>query len=157
MTINDPEVVAELRALYPRYEQALISNDVDTLMAMFWTGADVMRFGVTENLYGPEELAAFRKGRPAANLARTVTRLDVVSFGRDFGSITLEFERAGTSGAVRGRQSQVWVRFAEGWRIVSAHVSLLPQPSTHPLPEGASRIAKGKRSAALGKLQKRTQ
>ena len=126
MTINDPEVVAELRALYPRYEQALISNDVDTLLAMFWTGADVMRFGVTENLYGPEELAAFRKGRPAANLARTVTRLDVVSFGRDFGSITLEFERAGASGVVRGRQSQVWVRFDEGWRIVQAHVSILP-------------------------------
>ena len=126
MTVNDPEVVAELRALYPRYEKALVSNDVDTLMAMFWSGPEVMRFGVTENLYGPEELAAFRKGRPGANLARTVTRLDVVSFGRDFGSITLEFERATAAGTVRGRQSQVWVRMAEGWRIVSAHVSLLP-------------------------------
>lgn len=126
MTVNDPEVVAELTALYPRYEAALVANDVDTLMAMFWAGPEVMRFGATENLYGPEELAAFRKGRPAANLARTVTRLDVVGFGRDFGSITLEFERATAAGVVRGRQSQVWVRFAEGWRIVSAHVSLLP-------------------------------
>ena len=126
MTINDPKIVAELRELYPRYEEALVTNDVDTLMAMFWTGAEVMRFGVTENLYGPDELAAFRKGRPAANLARTVTRLDIVSFGEDFGSITLEFERAGSAGIIKGRQSQVWVRFAEGWRIVSAHVSLLP-------------------------------
>jgi AtzH-like len=126
MTINDPDVVAELRALYPRYEEALVSNDVETLMAMFWAGPEVMRFGATENLYGPEELAAFRKGRPAANLARTVTRLDIVSFGRDFASITLEFERAAASGAVRGRQSQVWIRFPEGWRIVSAHVSILP-------------------------------
>jgi hypothetical protein len=126
MAINDPDVVAELQALYPRYEEALVSNDVDTLVAMFWTGPEVMRFGVTENLYGPEELAAFRKGRPAANLARTVTRLDIVSFGRDFASITLEFERAAASGTVRGRQSQVWVRLPEGWRIVSAHVSLLP-------------------------------
>jgi hypothetical protein len=126
MTVNDPEVVAELRALYPRYEAALVANDLDTLMAMFWSGPEVMRFGATENLHGPEELAAFRKGRPAANLARTVTRLDVVSFGRDFGSITLEFERAAAEGVVRGRQSQVWVRFADGWRIVSAHVSLLP-------------------------------
>jgi len=126
MIINDPEVIAELRALYPRYEQALVANDVETLMAMFWAGNEVMRFGATENLYGPEELAAFRKGRPAANLARTVTRIDMVSFGRDFASITLEFERASATGTVRGRQSQVWVRLAEGWRIVSAHVSLLP-------------------------------
>jgi hypothetical protein len=126
MTINDPEVVAEISALYPRYESALVNNDVDTLLAMFWAGPQVMRFGVTENLYGPEELAAFRKGRPAANLARTVKRLDIVSFGRDFASITLEFERPSPNGVVRGRQSQVWVRLPEGWRIVQAHVSLLP-------------------------------
>jgi hypothetical protein len=85
-----------------------------------------MRFGATENLYGPEELAAFRKARPAANLARTITRLDIVSFSRDFASITLEFERISTTGKTRGRQSQVWVRMPEGWRIVQAHVSLLP-------------------------------
>ena len=124
--INEPEVIAELRALYLRYEEALVSNDVHTLMAMFWTGPEVMRFGVTENLYGPEELAAFRKGRSAANLVRTITRLDVVSFGLDFASITLEFERSSASGTVRGRQGQVWVRLPEGWRIVSAHISLLP-------------------------------
>jgi hypothetical protein len=127
MTINDPEVIAELTALYPRYEQALVDNDVDTLVAMFWAGPQVMRFGATENLYGPEELEAFRKARPAANLARTVKRLDIVSFGRDFASITLEFERASATGPVRGRQSQVWVRMPEGWRIVQAHVSVLPR------------------------------
>jgi hypothetical protein len=126
MIINDPDVVAELRALYPRYEEALVTNDVDTLISMFWTGPEVMRFGVTENLYGPEELAAFRKGRPAANLQRTVTRLDIVSFGRNVASITLEFERTTASGKVRGRQSQVWARLPEGWRIVQAHVSILP-------------------------------
>ena len=93
---------------------------------MFWASPEVMRFGVTENLYGHQELEAFRKSRPAANLSRTVTRLDVVSFGRDFASITLEFERNTAKGIVRGRQSQVWVRLPQGWRIVSAHVSLLP-------------------------------
>jgi len=124
--VNLPDVVAELRELYPRYEQALVSNDVDTLVAMFWFAPEVMRFGATENLYGQEELEAFRKNRPAVNLARTVRRLEIVSFGRDFGSITLEFERDASNGVVRGRQSQVWVRFPEGWRIVSAHVSRLP-------------------------------
>ena len=124
--VNLPEVQAELRQLYPRYEQALVSNDVETLVSMFWASPEVMRFGATENLYGHDELEAFRKSRPAANLARTVTRLDIVSFGRDFASITLEFERDTPKGKVSGRQSQVWVRFPQGWRIVSAHVSLLP-------------------------------
>ena len=127
--INLPEILAELHELYPRYEEALVTNDVDTLVAMFWAGPQVMRFGVSENLYGPDELEAFRKARPAANLARAITRLDIVSFGRDFASITLEFERAATghtSLTIRGRQSQAWVRLPEGWRIVSAHVSLLP-------------------------------
>jgi hypothetical protein len=128
MRINAPEVVAELRALYPTYEEALVANDVDTLVAMFWAGPQVMRFGVTENLYGPEELEAFRKFRPATNLARTITKLDIVTFGHDFATITLEFERVTTGGKVRGRQSQVWVRLPEGWRIVQAHVSLLPMP-----------------------------
>jgi hypothetical protein len=126
MTINDPAIIAELAALYPRYETALVTNDVSTLVEMFWTAQQVMRFGVTENLYGPEELEAFRKSRPSAGLARTVTRLDIATFGRDFGSITLEFERTTPNGLIRGRQSQVWVRLPEGWRIVQAHVSLLP-------------------------------
>lgn len=127
--VNLPEVVAELKELYPRYEQALVSNDVETLVAMFWAGPQVMRFGAAENLYGQEELESFRKNRPAANLARTVKRLDIVSFGRDFASITLEFERDTPTGTVQGRQSQAWVRFELGWRIVSAHVSLLPAAS----------------------------
>jgi len=125
MTINDPAVIAELEALYPEYEQALVTNDVEKLVAMFWNGKQVMRFGATENLYGPEELEAFRKSRPAANLARTIKRLEIVSFGRDFASITLEFERVTAERTVHGRQSQMWARFPEGWRIVQAHISLL--------------------------------
>jgi len=85
-----------------------------------------MRFGVTENLYGKDEIEAFRKGRSPANLARTIRRLDIVTFGRDFGSITLEFERSVNGRTLQGRQSQIWVRLPEGWRIVSAHVSMLP-------------------------------
>jgi hypothetical protein len=126
MKINAPEVVAELQALYPKYEAALMSNDAETLTKMFWASPQAMRFGITENLYGIDEIEAFRKARPAVNLARTVRRLDIVAFGNDFGSITLEFERVVKGRTISGRQSQVWVRFAEGWRIVSAHVSNLP-------------------------------
>ncbi len=124
MEINDPEVVAELRALYPLYEAALVNNDVETLTNMFWSSPYALRFGAGENLYGVDEIEAFRKSRSAVNLARRVVRLEIVSFGKDFGSITLEFERDTAADLVRGRQSQVWVRLDEGWPILSAHVSL---------------------------------
>jgi hypothetical protein len=126
MVINDAATVAELQGLYPKYEQALVTNDVEILTGMFWASPEVMRFGVTENLYGIEELEAFRKARPAGNLARRVVRLDIVTFGKDFGSVTLEFEREANGKVTRGRQSQTWVRLPAGWRIVAAHVSLLP-------------------------------
>ena len=126
MTINDPGTVAELAALYPLYEAALVGNDVETLTRMFWDSPCAMRFGVTENLYGMEEIEAFRKARPSAGLARTIKRLDIVAFGKNHGSITLEFEREANGKTIRGRQSQVWVRLPEGWRIAAAHVSLLP-------------------------------
>lgn len=126
MTVNDPETVAELQALYPKYEAALVTNDVATLTGMFWASPHAMRFGVAENLYGIDEIEAFRKSRSAVNLARTVGRLDIVTFGKDYASVTLEFERRAADKKTRGRQSQVWVRLAEGWRIVSAHVSVLP-------------------------------
>ena len=126
MLINDPDTVAELRELYPRYEHALVTNDVDTLMNMFWTSPYVARFGPSESLYGIGEIEAFRKGRSPVNLARTITRLEIVAFGKDFASITVAFEREIGGQVTRGRQSQTWVRLPEGWRIVFAHVSLLP-------------------------------
>ena len=128
MTVNDPETRAELEALYPQYERALVTNDVETLTKMFWASPLAIRLGAGENLYGVEEIEAFRRSRPAVNLARRMVRLEIVTFGKDFGSVTLEFERdAADGGVVRGRQSQVWVRMDEGWRIVSAHVSMLPR------------------------------
>ena len=125
MQINDPDVVAELTVLYPLYETALVTNDVDALVRMFWASPHVVRFGATENLYGIEEIEAFRKGRSPANLARKVERMQVVAFGKDFGSITLEFSREKDGVVTRGRQSQVWARLPEGWRIAMAHVSIL--------------------------------
>ncbi len=149
MIINAPEVIAELSALYPLYENALVTNDVDSLVSMFWDAPQVMRFGATENLYGPEELEALRKARPAANLARTVTRLDIVSFGRDFASITLEFERNGRDGLIRGRQSQTWVRLEQGWRIVSQKARASAGSVAGPM-EGPEPPLNRRRSVATG-------
>jgi hypothetical protein len=124
-TINDPAVHRELSELYPQYEKALVENDVETLTKMFWASPLAMRFGAGENLYGIDEIESFRKARPAVGLARRIVRLDIVTFGHDYGSVTLEFERETPTKTVRGRQSQVWARLPEGWRIVAAHVSLL--------------------------------
>ena len=125
--INDPRTHAELTELALRYERALVTNDVPTLDALFWDAPQVVRFGATENLYGGDEIRAFRKARPAVNLAREVHRLSVVTFGEDMGTVTLEFVRVVDGVTRHGRQSQTWRRFADGgWKVVSAHVSVLP-------------------------------
>lgn len=126
MVVNDPGVVEEIAELYPRYERALVGNDVTVLDAMFWRSPHAMRFGVNENLYGIEEIDEFRRERPGTGLARRLIRTDIATFGRDYASVTIEFERRVNDRPVYGRQSQVWVRMPEGWRIVAAHVSVLP-------------------------------
>jgi hypothetical protein len=126
MRIHDPQVVDELNRSYPQYQAALVGNDVETRLRLFWASPLAVRFGATENLHAIDEIFALWNGRSLVNLARTVQRLDIVTFGTDFDSVTLEFERTVHPGLVRGRQSQVWVRLPESWRIVAAHVSLLP-------------------------------
>ena len=121
--INRPDVVAEVVRAFERYEAALVGNDVAVLDELFWDSALAVRYGATENLYGHAAIAAFRAARPAAGLARRATRTLITTFGADFATANMEFERAG--GAQQGRQSQTWVRMREGWRIVAAHVSLL--------------------------------
>ena len=121
--INRPDVVAEVTRAFDRYEAALVGNDVAVLDELFWDNALALRYGATENLYGHAAIAGFRAARPAAGLGRRVTRTVITTFGADFATANMEFERAG--GAQRGRQSQTWVRMREGWRIVAAHVSVL--------------------------------
>lgn len=121
MQVNIPEVLAEVSAAFQRYEQALVSNDVAVLDELFWDSPYTLRYGVGENLYGYAAIQAFRAGRPAHNLARTLRNTVITTYGHDFATANTEFER----GAVRGRQSQTWLRLPEGWRVVAAHVSLL--------------------------------
>lgn len=123
---NSPDLVLELTQLYLKYEKALVENHLDVLDQLFWDSPDVVRFGATENLYGIAELRAFRRDRPTTDLARTISNLKVVPFGEDTAAITLEFDRTINGTPRKGRQSQFWRKFPEGWRIVSAHVSLLP-------------------------------
>ncbi|MFM7425112.1 MAG: oxalurate catabolism protein HpxZ [Elainella sp.] len=122
LEINLPDVVAEVTAVFQRYEAALASNDIPVLDELFWNDANTIRYGITENLYGYEQIAAFRSGRPAKNLARELAHTVITTYGRDFATANTEFKRPGQ----RGRQSQTWMRTEQGWRVVSAHVSLLP-------------------------------
>jgi hypothetical protein len=125
--INIPEVVAEVTEAFMRYERALVANDVATLDACFWNSPHTLRFGVAENLYGHAAIAAFRSSRSPLNLARRLFNTVITTYGRDFATANTEFQREGA--AVTGRQSHTWLRTAEGWRIVAAHVSLLRDPS----------------------------
>jgi hypothetical protein len=123
--INLPDVVAEVTAAFQRYEVALNANDVEVLGELFWNSPLTIRYGITENLYGAAEIAAFRSGRSPVGLARTISRTVITTYGRDMATANTLFERESTAGKI-GRQSQTWMRTPDGWRVVSAHVSVIP-------------------------------
>lgn len=122
-SINRPEVLAEVRAAFLRYEDALINNRVEVLDELFWPSQHTVRYGATENLVGIDAIRAFRLARPSTGLARTLANTVITTYGDDFATTMTEFRRDGS--ARTGRQSQTWCRFAAGWRVVAAHVSLL--------------------------------
>jgi ketosteroid isomerase-like protein len=126
MEIDDPDIVAEVREAFDRYERALVSNDVNALDNFFRDDARTIRYGVNENLYGFAEIAAFRAARKPVALGRKLSRTVVTAYGRDLAVASTLYERPSAPGRI-GRQMQTWVRFAEGWRIVAAHVSLMEE------------------------------
>lgn len=127
MEIDLPEVVAEVRAAFDIYEKALVTNDVDTLDALFRKDERTIRYGATENLYGYAEIAAFRAARSPVALGRTISKTVITTYGRDFAVASTLYERPSAAGRT-GRQMQTWVKFEEGWRVVAAHVSLMEPP-----------------------------
>ena len=124
MEIDDPAVKAEVEAAFARYEEALVTNDVATLEALFWDDPRTIRYGAGENLYGMEAIRAFRRARSPVGVARRIDRTVITTFGRDFATASTLFVREGSPGKV-GRQQQSWARLADGWRVVAAHVSLV--------------------------------
>ena len=127
MDIDLPDVLAEVTAQFARYEKALVSNDVAVLDELFHEDARTLRYGIAENLYGYTEVTAFRAGRSPAGLMRRTARTLITTYGRDAAVASTLFYRDSVPGKV-GRQMQTWVRFAEGWRIVAAHVSIIEEP-----------------------------
>lgn len=126
--INLPDVLAEVKEAFARYETALTTNDVITLDALFHQHPGTIRYGATENLYGYDAIARFRAGRNPANLMRDLAQTAITSYGRDMAVACTLFTRSSAPDKI-GRQMQTWIRFAEGWRIVAAHVSVIDAPS----------------------------
>jgi len=124
LTLDTPQILRELEQMSDRYERALADNDIAELDALFHDGAEVVRYGVTECLYGAQEIAAFRRARTGGAPARENVRRAIVVMGDDVGCVNIEFRRLADDR--RGRQSQTWWRGPAGWRVIAAHVSLMP-------------------------------
>jgi 1-carboxybiuret hydrolase subunit AtzH-like protein len=121
--VNLPDVLAEVESAFARYEHALVHNRVDALDELFWPSRHTVRYGAAENLVGVEAIRAFRAARSPLGLARTLQNTVITTYGRDFATAMTEFRREGSDRI--GRQSQAWVRFPDGWRVVAAHVSFI--------------------------------
>lgn len=126
MEIDLPEVVAEVRAAFDRYERALNANDLDVLNHTFRDAPQTIRYGIAENLYGYDQIKAFRGARSPLGLTRTISQTVITTYGRDHGVASTLFHRASAPGKV-GRQMQTWVRFPDGWHVVAAHVSFIEE------------------------------
>ena len=127
MDVDLPDVLAEVTAQFARYEAALVSNDVAVLDELFRADKRTLRYGVGENLYGYDEIMAFRAARSPVGLGRKTAKTVITTYGRDTAVASTLFYREQLAGKV-GRQMQTWVRFPEGWRIVAAHVSIINEP-----------------------------
>ena len=127
MDVDLPDVLAEVTAQFERYEKALVSNDIAVLDELFRPDKRTLRYGVGENLYGYDEIMAFRAARSPIGLGRKTAKTLITTYGRDTAVASTLFYRDSLVGKV-GRQMQTWVRFPEGWRIVAAHVSIIAEP-----------------------------
>jgi len=129
MDVDLPEVVAEVKAAFDRYEKALTTNDVAVLDDTFREDRRTIRYGGAEILYGHEEIAAFRAARSPVGLMRSISKTVITTYGRDFAVASTLFHRDSLPGKV-GRQMQTWVRFPDdGWKVVAAHVSVIDEAS----------------------------
>src|SRR4051812_9425986 len=128
MEIDLPEILTEVTAQFARYEKALVTNDVAVLDELFRNDKRTLRYGIGENLYGYDAIMAFRAARSPVGLMRRTDKTVITTYGRDTAVASTLFYREAWGGGRVGRQMQTWVRFADGWKIVAAHVSIIDEP-----------------------------
>ena len=114
-------VEAEVSAAFARYEEALIRHDVEALNHFFVVSPDTVRFGIDEQDYGFDAIAAYRRQSAPVHPQRCLRHTVIVCLGSDVACVSTEFTDPATPGL--GRQSQTWVRTPTGWKIAMAHVS----------------------------------
>lgn len=124
MKIDIPEIKAEVEAVFAEYETALVTNDVEVLDRLFLKAPTTIRYGGGENLYGYDEIAAFRSARSPQGLARRLDRTVITTYGTDYATASTLFYRDSAPDKV-GRQMQTWLRTPDGWRVAAAHVSVI--------------------------------
>jgi len=122
-SLNHPEIVAEVRAAFERYEADLVANDVERLVEWFWNDGRAVRFGIDENLHGYAAIAAYRRSQAQATPPRMLRNTVITTFGDGVATVDTEFVPDGSEAV--GRQSQTWFRTPAGWRVANAHVSWL--------------------------------
>ena len=127
--INIPAVLAEVEAVFATYETALLANDTAVLDAMFRTGPETLRYGVSDIQYGSDQLRAFRARQQP--FTRTLFGTRITTYGRDFATASTLFRRDDAPHQI-GRQMQTWLRTAQGWRIIAAHVSAVDAARMEP-------------------------
>ena len=90
-TPNLADVVAEVRALFERYEQALADKDVEVLDATFWNSPHTIRYALHENGYGFDEIHRQRLARPPGpGIKEKRIRLEILTLGRDLAMVKVE-------------------------------------------------------------------
>ena len=123
LEINRPEIVAEVRAVFERYERALQDNDIPVMEELFWNSEHTTRYGVGENLRGWQAISDFRRSGKLGRFRRVLLNTVITTYGSDFATANTEYRREGE--ALPGRETKTLIRTPEGWRIASAHASLL--------------------------------
>ncbi len=124
MQFDAPAILAEIQACFAAYEAAFMANDIAALNAFFWNDPRVTRYGIADRQWGYDDLVAYRAATPPPDFTRVLEHPRITVFGQDMAVAQVEFVRSDTP--LRGFQSQVWARLPEGWRIVAAHVSMIP-------------------------------
>ncbi len=126
MEINRPDIVLEVEAAFARYEGGLKTADSALLDTLFWDSPHTIRYGADENLYGHREIADFNTKRKPLGDGRKLGRTVITTYGANAATVSTLFLE--TPPGTVGRQMQTWVRMPEGWRVVAAHVSVIPDP-----------------------------
>jgi hypothetical protein len=101
-----------------------VDGDVGVLTELFWDDPRCLRYGVSDRQYGAAEIAAWRHDHPCVPPGRLLRDSHVLAVDDRTAVVNTLFGYP--DARTEGRQTQVWVRFGEGWRIVAAHVSEIP-------------------------------